>query len=101
MGKLALRVGARALLTLELAADLQLEPARVLLVEKGADVEHGDGAGRAHVGRVGHDRGGAHGAAHKPVLGAERERERQKEQPLPVVSVSLSYLTGGSGSQER
>ena len=45
VGELALGVGTRALLALELAADLQLQPPRVLLVEQRAHVEHGDGGG--------------------------------------------------------
>ena len=49
-----------SLLSLELPADLELEPAAVLLVEQ-TDVQHGDGGRTLHVAWVGHDRGRTHG----------------------------------------
>jgi len=55
VGELALAIRSRALLSLELAANLQLQPARVLLVEQRRHVEHGQHL-RVHVGGVGHRR---------------------------------------------
>jgi len=55
VSKLALRVRSRALLPLELPAHLQLQPARVLLVQQRRHVEHGQHL-RVHVGGVGHRR---------------------------------------------
>ena len=59
MGEFTLGIRPRAFLTLELAADLQLKPSRVLLVEEVVDVEHCQSIGR-QVGGVGHGRGIAH-----------------------------------------
>ena len=54
MSELALCVGTRALLALELPAHLQLQPAAILLVQHRVHVQHGD-RGRPHVAREGHD----------------------------------------------
>lgn len=54
--ELALRVAPCALLSLELATHLELEPPRVLLIEQVVDVEHGESVG-GQVGGVGHSRG--------------------------------------------
>ena len=60
MGELALAVRPGALLSLVLAADLQLQPTGILLVQHRVHVQHGD-RGRAQVAREGHDGGRGHG----------------------------------------
>jgi len=57
--KFALRIRASALLALELPAHLELQPARVLLVQEGAHVKHGQRLG-VDIGGVGHRRGLSH-----------------------------------------
>jgi len=67
VSKLALAIRSCALLTLELAANLQLQPARVLLVQQGGHVEHGEHL-RVDVGGVGHRRVCSHREAFHRLL---------------------------------
>ena len=65
--ELALGIAPCALLPLELAAHLQLQPAGVLLVEQRGHVEHGEHL-RVHVGGVGHRRVCGHRDAGLPLV---------------------------------
>lgn len=86
--ELALRIGPGAFVALELAADFELKPPGVLLVEEVAHVEQGDRVGGGKVGRgcrgrraaqVGHSasltRACRHGERHRDVW-IHRERRQ-------------------------
>lgn len=101
MSKLALRVRPRALVPLELAAHLQLEPARILDVEEVVDVHHCHvGHPRAHHGAVGGAVRGGGGCGRGIQLAGSRDSRRSLTTP-PINARTTAVKAAAAGVEEQ
>lgn len=101
VSELALRVRPRALVPLELAAHLQLEPARILDVEEVVDVHHCHvGHPRAHHGAVGGAVRGGGGCGRGIQLAGSRDSRRSLTTP-PINARTTAVKAAAAGVEEQ